>query len=106
MSDLVGIPALFMRGGTSSGPYWNAKDLPDTPEQRDRVLLAAMGSTDGLTDEVDPSQLGGVGGGTPVTSKTAILSVATPTVSTSTTYLLKCRLSVRLWIRTHLVVTS
>ena len=74
MSDLVGIPALFMRGGTSSGPYWNAKDLPDTPEQRDRVLLAAMGSTDGLTDEVDPSQLGGVGGGTPVTSKTAILS--------------------------------
>ena len=27
-----------------------------------------------LTDEVDPSQLGGVGGGTPVTSKTAILS--------------------------------
>ena len=74
MSDLKGIPALFMRGGTSSGPYWNAKDLPSDVATRDRVLLAALGSTDGLSDECDASQLNGVGGGTPVTSKTAILS--------------------------------
>ena len=74
MSDLKGIPALFMRGGTSSGPYWNAKDLPSDPARRDAVLLAALGTTDGITDEVDSAQLGGVGGATPVTSKTAILS--------------------------------
>ena len=74
MADLKGIPALFMRGGTSSGPYWNARDLPADPTRRDAVLLAALGTTDGLSDEVDSSQLSGVGGATPVTSKTAILS--------------------------------
>ena len=42
MADLKGIPALFMRGGTSSGPYWNAKDLPTDPARRDAVLLAAQ----------------------------------------------------------------
>ncbi len=74
MTDLTAIPALFMRGGTSSGPYWNAGDLPADPAKRDAVLLAALGTTDGLSAETDASQLGGVGGGTPVTSKTAILS--------------------------------
>ncbi len=74
MSDLVGIPAIFVRGGTSSGPYWNAKDLPCDPEMRDKILLAAMGTTDGTGAEIDESQLSGIGGGTPVTSKTAILS--------------------------------
>ena len=74
MTDLIAIPALFMRGGTSSGPYWNAKDLPADPAKRDAVLLAALGTSDGLSGEVDASQLNGVGAGTPVTSKTAILS--------------------------------
>lgn len=74
MSDLRAIPALFMRGGTSTGPYWNAADLPADPKTRDAVLLAALGTTDGLSAEADSSQLNGVGGGTPVTSKTAILS--------------------------------
>lgn len=74
MTDLTGIPALFMRGGTSSGPYWNLADLPSDPAKRDAVLLAALGTTDGLTDEVDSAQLNGVGGASPVTSKTAILS--------------------------------
>ena len=74
MTDLTAIPALFMRGGTSSGPYWNAADLPQDVAKRDAVLLAALGTTDGLSEEIDASQLNGVGGGTPVTSKTAILS--------------------------------
>ena len=74
MSDLIGIPAIFMRGGTSSGPFWNASDLPGVPEKRDKVLLAAMGTTDGVSADIDSSQLGGIGGGTTVTSKTAILS--------------------------------
>lgn len=74
MSDLRAIPALFMRGGTSSGPYWNADDLPRDPAKRDAILLAALGTTDGMSKETDASQLNGVGGATPVTSKTAILS--------------------------------
>ena len=28
MSDLVGIPTIFMRGGTSRGPFFKADDLP------------------------------------------------------------------------------
>ena len=75
-TDLKAIPALFMRGGTSSGPYWNKADLPSDPAKLDAVLLAALGTTDGLTDEVDSAQLNGVGGATPVTSKTAILSAS------------------------------
>ena len=46
MSDLVGIPVIFMRGGTSRGPYFKAEDLPQDTAARDRVLLAAMGSPD------------------------------------------------------------
>ena len=59
---------------SSDSPYWNAADLPSDPEKRDAVLLAALGTTDGLSKEVDTAQLNGVGGATPVTSKTAILS--------------------------------
>ncbi len=43
MSDLTGIPTIFMRGGTSRGPYFKASDLPQDVATRDRVLLAAMG---------------------------------------------------------------
>ena len=46
MSDLTGIPCIFMRGGTSRGPYFRAADLPADTATRDRVLLAAMGSPD------------------------------------------------------------
>ena len=40
------VPAVFMRGGTSKGLFFQAKDLPADPEHRDRVLLAALGSPD------------------------------------------------------------
>ena len=72
--DLTALPALFMRGGTSSGLYWNAADLPREVSKRDAVLLAAMGTCDGTDPTPDPRQLNGLGKGTPVTSKTAILS--------------------------------
>ena len=36
------IPCMFMRGGTSRGPFFLLEDLPADPEVRDRVLLAAM----------------------------------------------------------------
>jgi 4-oxalomesaconate tautomerase len=67
MSDLVGIPVIFMRGGTSRGPYFKAEDLPKDVAARDRVLLAAMGSP-------DPRQIDGLGGADTLTSKVAIVS--------------------------------
>src|SRR5256714_3835503 len=70
MSDLVGIPVIFMRGGTSRGPYFRAEDLPQDPAARDRVLLAAMGSP-------DPRQIDGLGGADTLTSKVAIVSKST-----------------------------
>lgn len=67
MSDLVGIPCLLMRGGTSKGPYFRAEDLPADVPTRDRVLLAAMGSP-------DIRQIDGLGGADTLTSKVAIVS--------------------------------
>lgn len=61
------IPCVFMRGGTSHGPYFDARDLPAEPNLRDRVLLAVMGSP-------DPRQIDGLGGADPLTSKVAIVS--------------------------------
>ena len=70
MSDLVGIPCLLMRGGTSKGPYFRAEDLPADIPTRDRVLLAAMGSP-------DIRQIDGLGGADTLTSKVAIVSKST-----------------------------
>ena len=61
------IPCMFMRGGTSRGPFFLLEDLPANPEVRDRVLLAAMSSP-------DPRQIDGLGGATTVTSKVAMVS--------------------------------
>jgi 4-oxalomesaconate tautomerase len=61
------IPCLFMRGGTSRGPFFLEADLPDDPSLRDRVLLAAMGSP-------DTRQIDGLGGADPLTSKVGIVS--------------------------------
>lgn len=61
------IPAIFMRGGTSRGLYFNRADLPDDRSLWDGILLAAFGSP-------DPRQVDGVGGTTSVTSKTCIIS--------------------------------
>jgi 2-methylaconitate cis-trans-isomerase PrpF len=67
MNDLMRIPCVLMRGGTSKGPYFLASDLPADPQARDQVLLAVMGSGHWL--EID-----GIGGGNPLTSKVAIVS--------------------------------
>ena len=44
MDDLVRIPCVIMRGGTSRGPYFLASDLPSDPEERDSILISVMGS--------------------------------------------------------------
>lgn len=61
------IPCTVMRGGTSKGLYFLAKDLPSDPATRNAVLLAAMGSP-------DDRQIDGMGGAHPLTSKVAIVS--------------------------------
>ena len=61
------IPCLFMRGGTSRGPFFHRADLPADTAARDRVLLAVMGSP-------DPRQIDGLGGAHPLTSKVGIVS--------------------------------
>ncbi|MBF9060447.1 4-oxalomesaconate tautomerase [Rhodobacterales bacterium HKCCSP123] len=62
-----GIPCLWMRGGTSKGAYFLARDLPGDPGARDAFLMRIMGSP-------DPRQIDGIGGGDPLTSKVAVLS--------------------------------
>ncbi|BFM06869.1 4-oxalomesaconate tautomerase [Halioxenophilus aromaticivorans] len=61
------IPCMVYRGGTSKGLYFLASDLPQEPEARNQVLLAAMGSP-------DTRQIDGMGGGHPLTSKVAVVS--------------------------------
>jgi len=63
------IACMLMRGGTSKGLFFRAADLPSVVQQRDRVLLAAMGSP-------DPRQIDGVGGAHPLTSKVGIVGVS------------------------------
>lgn len=63
------IKTLFMRAGTSRGPFFNAADLPADTDLRDKVLLAVMGSP-------DQRQIDGLGGAHPLTSKVGIVSVS------------------------------
>ena len=64
---MLKIPCVLMRGGTSKGPVILASDLPTKIEERDAVLLGLMGAGHEL--EID-----GIGGGSPQTSKVAIVS--------------------------------
>ncbi|MEC7207933.1 MAG: 4-oxalomesaconate tautomerase [Pseudomonadota bacterium] len=65
----TGIPFLFMRGGTSRGPYFNRADLPENRDQLARVLIAVVGSG-------HPLNIDGIGGGNAVTTKVAMLSAS------------------------------
>jgi 4-oxalomesaconate tautomerase len=69
-SESCGIPCLWMRGGTSKGAYFLARDLPQNAPARDDLLLRVMGSP-------DARQTDGIGGGDPLFSKVAILSPST-----------------------------
>lgn len=61
------IPCVLMRAGTSRGPFFLSDWLPSDPRSRDAALIAAIGAADAL-------QLDGVGGGSTLTSKVAIVS--------------------------------
>lgn len=61
------IPCVLMRAGTSRGPFFLSDWLPRDPRSRDAALIAAIGAADAL-------QVDGVGGGSTLTSKVAIVS--------------------------------
>jgi 2-methylaconitate cis-trans-isomerase PrpF len=63
------IPCTLMRGGTSRGPFFLASHLPHDPDERDAILISAMGAGHEL-------QVDGIGGGNPLTSKVAIVGPA------------------------------
>ncbi len=62
------IRAVFMRGGTSRCLFFHAADLPPDPRERDRILLAALGSPDPYGRQLD-----GLGGGISSLSKAMIV---------------------------------
>ncbi len=62
------LPAVLMRGGTSKGLFFQAKDLPQDVADRDRVLLSAIGSPDPYGKQID-----GLGAATSSTSKVVII---------------------------------
>ncbi|WP_050605951.1 4-oxalomesaconate tautomerase [Ruegeria sp. 6PALISEP08] len=63
------IPYVFMRGGTSRGPYFRRSDLPEDRDKLADVLVAALGAGQALN-------IDGIGGGNAVTTKVAMLSVS------------------------------
>ncbi|WEG07983.1 PrpF domain-containing protein [Microbacterium horticulturae] len=65
-----GLPCMLMRGGTSKGAFFLAEDVPADPEVRDELMLRIMGSP-------DPTQIDGIGGAHPLTSKVAVVSAST-----------------------------
>ena len=62
------IPAAFIRGGTSKGVFFHARDLPDDLDGRNAIFLAAIGSPDPYGRQLD-----GLGGGISSLSKVVMI---------------------------------
>lgn len=60
------IPCIFIRGGTSKAAFFLDQDLPKNPGERSKLLIRVMGSP-------DPREIDGLGGGDPLTSRTAVI---------------------------------
>ncbi|WP_406625102.1 2-methylaconitate cis-trans isomerase PrpF [Acidovorax sp. SDU_ACID1] len=71
-SPQIRIPATYLRGGTSKGVFFEAKDLPPPGPQRDAILLRVLGSPDPYGKQID-----GLGNASSSTSKAVILSRST-----------------------------
>lgn len=69
MQFLNKFPAKYIRGGTSKGLYLNSSCLPQTPSDRDQIILKIMGTPDNNNLQID-----GMGGGISSTSKVALIS--------------------------------
>ena len=68
---MIRIPALYMRGGTSKGVFFNAVDLPVDKDARDALLLRVVGSPDSYQKQID-----GLGGASSSASKVVVLSAS------------------------------
>jgi 4-oxalomesaconate tautomerase len=66
------IPYMHFRGGSSKALFFNAKDLPTDEPLRNKYILAAMEGS----DLGDPRQIDGLGGGSSLSSKVAIVSLS------------------------------
>lgn len=66
------IPYMHFRGGSSKGLFFNAKDLPIDETLRNKYILAAIEGS----DLGDPRQIDGLGGGSSLSSKVAIVSLS------------------------------
>ncbi len=60
------VPATLVRGGTSKCWLFDSRDVPSSRERLAELLVAAYNAA-------DPSQVDGVGGATPTTSKAAVV---------------------------------
>lgn len=67
MTDTLTIPCTLMRAGTSRGPFFLREWLPEDPAALEQALIGAIGAS-------DPLQLDGLGGGSSLNSKVAIVS--------------------------------
>ena len=72
MSEQRFIPAVFMRGGSSKGVFFHAKDVPADRAALDPVLLSVLGSPDPYGRQLD-----GMGGGISSLSKGVIIGPPT-----------------------------
>jgi 4-oxalomesaconate tautomerase len=66
----IAIPYMHFRGGSSKALFFNAKDLPTDETLRNKYILAAMEGS----DLGDARQIDGLGGGSSLSSKVAIIS--------------------------------
>jgi 2-methylaconitate cis-trans-isomerase PrpF len=70
--DQAFIPAIFMRGGSSKGVFFHARDLPADRTARDAIFLNVLGSPDPYGRQLD-----GMGGGISSLSKAVIIGPPT-----------------------------
>lgn len=66
------LPAVFMRGGSSKGVFFHARDVPWERAVLDPILLAVLGSPDPYGRQID-----GMGGGISSLSKAVVIGAPT-----------------------------
>lgn len=64
------LPYMCLRGGSSKGLFFEAKNLPSDEIERNKIILATMEGS----DRGDARQIDGLGGGSSLSSKAAIVS--------------------------------
>ncbi len=66
MREMMRLPCVIYRGGTSKAIFLKENDVPSDPESRDKIICRIFGSP-------DKRQIDGLGGADPLTSKVALI---------------------------------